>query len=166
MLFNSQKSRRPWIDLNHDPNLNAFGKCMFPGSPALRLILRIVSTTTEVRQYLDDLHYKRGWITSYNIRHNFSSPIRIDELISEAIRFDASLSALIKNTEESLSEVFDKWTIDEIIEQNITPILNELRIIERDAKQLMSRRIWPQRPLPYLAISNLVTKSIDQINEN
>lgn len=144
----SQRARRPWLEMAHDPELLAFAKCMFPGSQTLRYVIRLTNTITDVRQYLDNIKYKRGWLTAYNIRHNFSSPIRIVELISDAMHFEASLTALAKSAIESLSDVFDKWTIDEYIEQTIMPLQDELLQLQEDAKQLMAMRVWPRRPLP------------------
>lgn len=144
----SQRLRRPWLEMVHDPELLSFAKCMFPGSQTLRYVIRLTNTITDVRQYLDNINYKRGWLTAYNIRHNFSSSIRIDELVRDAIRFDASLTALAKSAVESLIDIFDKWTIDEYIEQTITPLLDALQKLQYHAKQLMTIRVWPRRPLP------------------
>lgn len=151
----SQRSRRPWLEIAHDPELLTFAKCMFPGSQTLRYVIRLTNTITDVRQYLDNVNYKRGWLTAYNIRHNFSSPIRIDELIGDAIRFEASLTALAKSAAESLIDVFDKWTIDEYIEQTIMPLLDELQKLQEQAKQLMAMRVWPRRPMPYFLSKNI-----------
>lgn len=158
----SQQIRKPWIDLHHDPDLNSFSKCMFPGSQALRYALRLMGSITEAHQYVSDMKLKRGWLTPYNVRHNFSSPIRVEELISDAFRLESSLTSMAKNAVESMIEVFDKWTIDEFLEQTVMPVLEELQQLQKDADQLMSRRVWPQRPLPYFfhAVKN------DDIDEN
>lgn len=158
----SQKLHRPWIDLSHDAELKSFRKCMFPGSQTLRYAFRLVNVITECKQYLDNLNYKRGWITAYNIRHNFSSPIRVDELIGEAVRFDASLTAIAKNAAESLLEVFDKWTIDEFIEQTIMPLLDELQKMQDHAKQLTAMRVWPRRPLPYF-LNKITNENVESV---
>lgn len=147
----SQQSHRPWLEMTHDPDLATFAKCMFPGSQTLRYIIRLKGILTDARQYVNDVNYKRGWLTTYNVRHNFSSPIRIEELMNDAIRFDASLTALTKSATESLIDVYDKWTIDEYIEQTVVPLLHELRKLQRHGNQLMALRVWPRRPLPYLS---------------
>lgn len=157
----NQQARRPWIDLHHDADMTSFGKCMFPGSQTLRYALRLTSTLTEARQYINDMKYKRGWLTTYNIRHNFSSPIRVEELIGDAFRLESSLSSMAKNAVESMIEVFDKWTIDEFLEQTIMPVLEELQKMQKEADQLMSRRVWPKRPLPYF-----LHPKTDTIEEN
>lgn len=146
----SHSGRRPWLNLNNDPELHSFTKCMFPGSQTLRYVLRVFGVHTEVRQYLENVNFKRGWITAYQIKHNFSSPIRIEELISDAIRFDSSLKSLTKNAAESMNDVYDQWTIDEFVEQTIDPLIEELSLLQKHANQLMSVRTWPRRPLRQL----------------
>lgn len=164
----TQQARRPWIEMNHDPELHAFAKCMFPGSQTMRYVLRLVAMVTEARQYLDSLNTKRGWITAYNIRHNFSSPSRIEDLIDDAVRFEASLTSLAKNAAEKLIDVYDKYTIDELIEQTILSLMDELQKIQAHAKKLIAVRVWPRRPLPYFlatktpAIDADLTESLGQ----
>lgn len=150
----SQRTHRPWLEMGRDPELLTFAKCMFPGSQTLRYVIRLTNSITDARHYLENVNYKRGWLTAYNIRHNFSSPIRIDELISDAVRLEAALTALAKNAADSLIDVFDKWTIDEYIEQTIMPMLDELQKLQEHAKQLMAMRVWPRRPLPYYLTKN------------
>lgn len=144
----SQSGRRPWLNLNNDPELHSFTKCMFPGSQVLRYVLRVFAIHTEVRQYLENVNFKRGWLTPYNIKHNFSSPIRIEELASDAIRLHSTLKSVAKNAVDSMSDVYDQWTIDEFVEQTIDPLIKKLNSLQKHANQLMSIRAWPQRPLP------------------
>lgn len=140
---------RPWIDLNQDPALSSFAKCMFPGSPVFRFVHHLTLTVTESREYIESLKFKKGWMTAYNIRHNFSSPIRVDELTVDATRLRNSLSTLANNAEEAMRDVFDNWTIKEFVELHIKPLMDELSEIEKKASILTKFRVWPRRPLPY-----------------
>lgn len=141
--------RRPWIELNQDPDLAIFSKCMFPGSAVFRYALRLVSVTGEAREYLQALKTKRGWFTTYNVRHNFSSSARVEEVLMDVARLLSSVTALIKNAEDSMAEIYDKWTISEFIELHLSGLLAELGDIEKQAKHMMSVKVWPRRPLPY-----------------
>lgn len=152
-----QLARHPWIDLHHDSELNSFLKCMFPGSQVLRFVARLMSTTAETRQYLDDQKFRRGWLTPYNIRHNFTSPIRVEDPIGEAVRLETTLNGFIKNADDVMIDVYDKWTIDEFIEQTITPLIKELRKLIKSADQLMAIRIWPRRPIAY-AMNDIINQ--------
>lgn len=141
---------RPWIELHLDPELGTFSKCMFPGSPIFRFVQHFASIATETREYLDSLKFKKGWMTDYNIQHNFSSPTRVDELTVDATRLKNSLSTLTNNAEDAMRDVYDNWTIKEFIEIHIKPLIHELSQIEKKANILTRIKVWPRRPLPYL----------------
>lgn len=138
---------RPWMELHHDPGLSSFSKCMFPGSPTFRFVHHLKSIVSETRDYIDSLKFNKGWMTQYNIRHNFSSPIRVDELIEDATRLKNSLNTLANNAEEAMHSVYDKWTIQEFIELHIKPLMDELSEIEKNGDVLSKFRVWPRRPL-------------------
>lgn len=139
---------RPWIELQQDPELSSFSKCMFPGSPIFRFVHHLTSVATETREYIDSLKFKNGWMTEYNIRHNFSSPIRVDELTMDAKRLKDSLSSLANNAEKAMQDVYDNWTIKEFIELQVKPLMDELSRIEIKGSILSKFKVWPRRPLP------------------
>lgn len=90
----------------------------------------------------------RGWMTSYNVEHDFSSPLRVDELMSDHSRIHRSLFSLIRPFQESLTGIFDKYTVSEWIEQRIYPMIRELEKIQKEAHDLKAKKTWPKRPLP------------------
>lgn len=140
---------RPWLELHQDPELSSFSKCMFPGSSIFRYVHHLTALVTETREYLDSLKFKKGWMTDYNIQHNFSSPIRVDELTVDATRLKNALSSLANNADEAMKDVYDNWTIKEFIELHIKPLIYELSQIEKKASTLTKFKVWPRRPLPY-----------------
>lgn len=143
------RQRRSFIELNQDPEMRSFARCIFPGSPIFRYMHHVTSITTESREFIDSLKFKKGWMTDYNIRHNFSSPNRVDELTAEAIRLKNSLSSLATGTERPFRDVYDNWTIGEFVEQHVNPLIYELNEIEKRGNMLMKIKVWPRRPLPY-----------------
>lgn len=92
----------------------------------------------------------RGWMTSYNVEHEFSSPLRVDELMNDHSRIYRSLLSMIRPIQESLTGIFDKYTVSEWIEQRVYPMIRELEKIQKEAHDLKSKKTWPKRPLPML----------------
>lgn len=92
----------------------------------------------------------RGWMTSYNVEHDFSSPLRVDELMNDHSRIYRSLLSMVRPFQESLTGIFDKYTISEWIEQRLYPMIRELEKIQKEAHDLKSKKTWPKRPLPML----------------
>lgn len=140
-----------WLDLQKDPNLAAFNRCIFPGSSLFRYINRLSSLVAEARSsFIDSIKFSRGWLSDYNIRHNFTSPTRVLELLEDQPRLQASLTNLARSVSEGMEEMYDHWTIGEYIEQRIYPLINELKNLEKVGDSLRMRKIFPVRPLPYL----------------
>jgi hexosaminidase len=99
--------RHPWLELQKDPTLSSFTRCMFPGSPVFRFIQRLSSTSVEAKEFIDNVKLKRGWLSDYNIRHNFSSATRVDELLEEEPRLMTSVTNLAKNAVDAMFDVYD-----------------------------------------------------------
>ena len=69
------------VDLVSDRRLwDKMRWCMFPGAAFFKLTKSFTEVEKEVREYLEKLDMKRGWLTQYNRRHNFSSPFRYGPL--------------------------------------------------------------------------------------
>lgn len=85
-------------------------------------------------------------MTAYNVRTNFSSPIRVDELMMDQPRLYHSLTTLIRSAKDSLTDIFDTYTVAEWIEQKIYPMTLQLEKLQKDATMLKSIHIWPKRP--------------------
>ncbi|KAB0790321.1 hypothetical protein PPYR_12458 [Photinus pyralis] len=141
----------PFIALEADPHLwDKMGRCMFPGSPVFRLMYRLHNTENEVVEYLKVTQQQKGWLTAYNVRRNYSLPLRIDELTSDLPRIYHSLLALNRAVVDSMNDIFDHYTIGEWIEQRIYPYIVELEKIQNQTTILKTVNSWPSRPLPPL----------------
>ena len=71
------------IDINLEKDKygwETFSRCIFPGVGVFRVVKAVVETEKDVAEYLDSLEKKKGWMTPYNIRHNLSSPFRVDQV--------------------------------------------------------------------------------------
>ncbi|GAB0099233.1 Beta-N-acetylhexosaminidase [Sergentomyia squamirostris] len=145
-------SRRPWLDLYQDPDMSSFAWCMFPGGPLFRYSHRLLTAVAESKDYVEKIKYKRGWLTDYNIKHNFTSPVRVAELVEHATKLKGSLITLAKNASEVMIDIYDKFTIEEFIEQRINPVVDELNGLLSAASRLSAVKVWPRRPLPYIRV--------------
>ena len=77
-----------FINLEVDPNLqDKMSWCFFPGSPIFKMIHNLGTVQTEVQTYLQKYSTQEGWMTEYNVRHNFSSPFRVNEGLDEQNRY-------------------------------------------------------------------------------
>lgn len=104
----------------------------------------------EAEELITMVRQQKGWMTKYNVRHNFSTPLRVDELMQDQPRVYHTVASLARSARDALWDVFDIVTISEWVEQNIYPIVVELEEIQKDANALKARKVWPRRPFPPL----------------
>lgn len=116
----------------------------------VRLLYRLHSIEIDYEDFLTATKKNRGWMTDYNVQHEFSSPLRVDELMNDHSRIYRSILSMIRPIQESLTGIFDKYTISEWIEQRIYPMVRELEKIQKQAHDLKAKKTWPKRPLPML----------------
>nr|XP_022912510.1 hexosaminidase D-like [Onthophagus taurus] len=137
-----------FINLDSDPHLwEKLGRCMFPGSPVFRLMYRVHMIETEVIEYVQITTRQKGWLTAYNVRRNYSLPLRVDELTGGLPRVYHSMISVAKSAVDSMLGIFDNYTIAEWIEQRLYPYIIELEKIQNDSVTLKSIQNWPSRPL-------------------
>lgn len=80
---------------------------------------------------------------TFHLLYNF----RIDEGLEEWGMSTNSVTSLIRQAKQALSEVFDPHTVAEWIEQKLWPLLKDLQQLRQEAAGARQRRTWPRRPL-------------------
>jgi len=150
-----------FIDLESDPDLHEkMSWCFFTGSSIFKMIHVLGSVQQEVSEYLKKYSSQEGWLTEYNFRHNYSSPFRVNEGLDEHSRMTYLITSLIKQAQQSLSEIYDDYTVAEWIEQKIYPLHKELSDFKTRAESLKRRNTWPRRPFPILkAVQDMLATS-------
>ncbi|GBL87937.1 Hexosaminidase D [Araneus ventricosus] len=137
------------LDLEHDPYMwRALGVCFFPGSAVFRITLRHNEVTKSLDKYINDITVHKGWMTEYNLNHNFSSPLRVQELLKDFSYYNSSLNMLQEAAVKALREIYDDDTVSEWIELNIYPYVKEMKRIWERGQRLKKYQTWPRRPLP------------------
>ncbi|KAJ8986020.1 hypothetical protein NQ317_013904 [Molorchus minor] len=141
----------PFISLDIDPFLwDKLSRCMFPGNAFFRLTNRLHNLELETREYLDITKHQKGWMTAYNVRYNYSLPLRVEELTADLPRIYHGMVSLARSTVDAMVDVFDNYTISEWIEQRIYPYILALETLQNQSIALKSVNHWPSRPLPPL----------------
>lgn len=86
-------------------------------------------------------------MTGYSVRHNFSSPARVDELTRDLPYMAGSLNGMAKQVMDTLKNIYDVHTISEWMEQKLLPLFDKLDDIQTAAADLQAQKHWPVRPL-------------------
>ncbi|XP_030374349.1 hexosaminidase D [Scaptodrosophila lebanonensis] len=145
----SRRSGHAWLELH--PNAHhsqLFLVCNYPGHLVYKYALRLQDKLMEVGVYLQQTRENSAWLSDYNIRHNFSSPLRVRELTARTPMLIEELLTMAREAQQLLWEVYDDHTVAEFVEQHIYPTITKLRQQLEQGQSLLQRRSWPQRPLP------------------
>lgn len=121
-----------------------------PSFYVVRLLYRLHTIEFDYDDFVLAIKKNRGWMTGYNVEHEFSSPLRVDELMTDHSRIYRSLLSMIRPFQESLSGVFDKYTVSEWIEQRVYPMIRQMEKIKKEAHDLKAKKTWAKRPFPML----------------
>lgn len=130
-----------------DPFQWHLGACSFPGSNLFSAVGSYVALQARAMTLYADLTERRGWLTMYNVRHNFSSPWRLLEAHVSVQRLLRELTAFRNSTAHIMTQYFDQFAVDEWLEQKVDPLAEKMASLENFALNLIARDTWPRRPL-------------------
>ena len=160
---------KTFIDLDVDNFLfDKMSWCFFPGSSFFKVTKQLIRLEVEVEEFFHKVQVKKGWLTEFNIRHNMSSPFRIDELLEDWSRVQHDVVSLMRSAKEALGEVFDRFTVAEWIEQKLYPHYKRLSALRAQADSLRRVSEWPSRSNNWMSLKDtlalLVAKTVQQVN--
>ena len=139
-----------WINLyKNEINVNEYSEfqnCLFPGKKAMEFSIRLHLISTKIRNFLNTIYFDHSFLSPYAVKHGFGSPINIEQTLGELPALKAQLQNIRSFAKQALSDYYDEYTIVEIVEQRITPLINALEEMEEKAKSLVSIQVWPRRP--------------------
>ena len=98
-------------NLQNDPHQFELRRCKFPGSTIYGAVGSLAHYKSEVEALDTTSRETQGWLTSYNIRHNYSSPWRLSETIGGHTYLIQALEDYRNRTAHYLSSVFEKSTV-------------------------------------------------------
>jgi len=135
-------------NLQNDPHQFELRRCKFPGSQIYGAVGSLAHYKSEVEALDTTSRETQGWLTPYNVRHNYSSPWRLSETIGGHTYLIQALEDYRNRTSHYLSSVFEKSTVEEWTEQNISPLQEKTQKLLGLVERLKARHFWPRRPIP------------------
>ncbi|XP_075236763.1 hexosaminidase D-like [Lycorma delicatula] len=142
----------PSVDLTFDsetPESRALAMCSFGGMDAYALMNNYLTLKNRVDWLHTYLTERDGWMTPYNVKYNFTSPMRIlDSFKSKNGENILKEVEIIRNeTVKILSNYYDIFTVQEWIEQRLEPLQTKMNALTTQIEILNNIRTWPRRPL-------------------
>lgn len=137
----------PDESLQSDPFQWHLRACAFPGSNLFSAVASYVVLQAQVDTLYTDVTQRQGWLTMYNVRHNFSSPWRLLEALSKGQQLVRELTAFRNSTALIMGQYFDQFTVDEWLEQKVDPLTERMASLQHFVHVLVARDTWPRRPI-------------------
>lgn len=122
---------------------------VFPGGQVYHGAQQLFTINNWAEKFEHMSHF-RGFLSPYNIKYNFSSPTVLRAGLANYSMITGNLNALKVRMQGALSDVYDRYTVSEWLEQQVTSVLDTLHLIKSKAESLMARKTWPRRPLENL----------------
>lgn len=145
-----QPKSEQWISLyTNEINVNEYSEfqnCQFFGKKAMEFSIKLHLISTKIRNFLNTINFDHSFLSSYAVKHGFGSPINIEYTLNELPILEAQLQSIRLFAKEALSDYYDAYTIVEMVEQRITPLIDALEKMKENAKYLASIQVWPRRP--------------------
>ncbi|CAG0896354.1 unnamed protein product, partial [Darwinula stevensoni] len=102
------------------------GRCDFPGHEIFEAARRLQPLEERFARETSALRSK-GWYTPYNLRHRFTSPMRIREVQDRLASLVESVESVGRDLHSALGLVFPTATVEEYLEQRLYGMWEEAR---------------------------------------
>jgi len=117
---------------------------------------------TQTTALIQSQRNEKGWLTSYNLRHNYTSPWRLSEGIQQGTQYLTSLQGYEASIRATLAKYFPSFVVEEWVEEKVGTIQTQLQSLLTDAESLQGRRVWERRPLATSITTNTSTNRQSQ----
>jgi len=134
-------------ELRQNPLQWDLTRCNWPGMKAFSVLKTYDMHRSEVEQLYSSSHDKSAWMTSWNVKHRFSSPGRVHEIMRTASYLPAAVKELEQQAKRVLARFLDGATVEEWTEQHTGVLTDKLRQLTDMAHSLTDKTYWPRRPV-------------------
>ena len=155
-------------ELRRNPYQWDLTRCSWSGVRLFTLVANYNLHRTEVDRLHSGVIERSAWMSAWNVRHSFSSPWRVKEIMKTSLYLPQAVRELdtqarrvlphffgkcIIIKEIAIEKVFitncspDNSTTSEWIEQNILPLSEKLTQVLKYQESLSDRDVWPRRPV-------------------
>uniref|UniRef100_A0A914V1A8 beta-N-acetylhexosaminidase n=1 Tax=Plectus sambesii TaxID=2011161 RepID=A0A914V1A8_9BILA len=122
------------------------GYCNFPGSKVYQEVQQLKSALDQTNENVHKDYQVRGWLTPFNIKHNYSQAWYLDQLLDKVNMHITDLEAIAQALRKDMEPIFFADTIDEFLFEYLEPGLKELHVLREGAIRLGATKYFGLRP--------------------
>uniref|UniRef100_A0A1I7VSU0 beta-N-acetylhexosaminidase n=1 Tax=Loa loa TaxID=7209 RepID=A0A1I7VSU0_LOALO len=125
--------------------MHSFDSCDFPGVELFNVIHSLHNRIEMIKNEVFDSHQVKGWLSRFNVRHEYTQLWYLVPLQSIIERHISELLDMTKTIQSLMQPIFRKSTIDEWLYEYVDPIREQLIELLQKISQLKMRRIFTVR---------------------
>ncbi|NXK35514.1 HEXDC Hexosaminidase, partial [Piprites chloris] len=109
------------------------GRGAFPGVEIYHMVEQVNGHLREsILKALEEESAIKGWFSPYHRKHRFGNPRNMENFGSKVLKLHEDWESFIRDLRAQLERVYFPDTVEEWIEENINPYLDQLRDLVRD----------------------------------
>ncbi|NWZ26250.1 HEXDC Hexosaminidase, partial [Asarcornis scutulata] len=109
------------------------GRGAFPGVEIYRMVEQVNGHLKEsIQKALEEESGIKGWFSPYHRKHQFGNPRNMESFGSKLLKLHEDWESLVRELRAQLESIYFPDTVEEWMEENVNPYLDQLRDLVRD----------------------------------
>ncbi|NWU09200.1 HEXDC Hexosaminidase, partial [Cephalopterus ornatus] len=109
------------------------GRGAFPGVEIYHMVEQVNGHLREsILKALEEESAIKGWFSPYHRKHHFGNPRNMESFGSKVLKLHEDWESFVRDLRAQLERVYFPDTVEEWMEENINPYLDQLRDLVRD----------------------------------
>ncbi|NXJ84022.1 HEXDC Hexosaminidase, partial [Trogon melanurus] len=109
------------------------GRGAFPGAEIYHMVEQVNGHLKEsVLKFLEEESAIKGWFSLYHRKHQFGNPRNMETFGSKVLKLHEDWENFVRDLRAHLERVYFPDTVEEWMEENVNPYLDQLRDLVRD----------------------------------
>ncbi|NXK91919.1 HEXDC Hexosaminidase, partial [Formicarius rufipectus] len=109
------------------------GRGAFPGVEIYHMVEQVNGHLKEsILKALEEESAIKGWFSPYHRKHQFGNPRNMESFGSKVLKLHEDWESFVRDLRAQLERVYFPDTVEEWVEENVNPYLDQLRDLVRD----------------------------------
>ncbi|NXN19395.1 HEXDC Hexosaminidase, partial [Indicator maculatus] len=109
------------------------GRGIFPGAEIYHMVQQVNDHLKEsILKALEEESAIKGWFSPYHRKHQFGNPRNMESFGSKVLKLHEDWESFVHDLRNQLEKVYFPDTVEEWMEENVSPYLDQLRDLVQD----------------------------------
>ncbi|KAI6076616.1 Hexosaminidase D-like isoform X1 [Aix galericulata] len=121
------------------------GRGAFPGVEIYHMVEQVNGHLKEsIQKALEEESGIKGWFSPYHRKHQFGNPRNMESFGSKLLKLHEDWESLVRELRAQLESIYFPDTVEEWMEENVSPYLDQLRDLVRDYRAIIRLNARPK----------------------